>query len=283
MSIICSPTPLPSYSSISAMVRSLMPATPIDFPGINLTSPTMPTMPSIPWPSMQSINASLEMFINQLQAYQIFAVVGVVYDRLAQYFSLPFPSIPGLPSLSFPNIMAMNPQALVDTLKVAAGNSLNFSFLPHVPNPIFPRFGMPDMEILSALQLTTAAYMSNLTNLLFTMANQVADIFDVSSMAALPAFPSLSSILAMMPSIPTLEDLKALVFGPFGNFSLAGILPDPLIPGFSIPDLEFIQGLKTLYASLSSYSLELIVNFVQNTLNLSLNLPTICLPLSFTS
>jgi hypothetical protein len=257
-----------------------MPATPIDFPGFAISLPTMPSMPSIPWPSMQCVNAQIEMFANQLQSYQLLTGVGSMYDVLKSIFSIPFPDIPGLPGISFPDLMALNPEGLIQSIKNLLPNlnsPLNFSFLPHVPTPLFPSFGMPDMELLSALQLTTSAYLSNLVSMLFTMVNEVADILEVSKLAALPAFPSLSSIMAMLPSAPTLEDLKALFFPGF-NFQLS--MPSPLIPNFNLPSYDFTQGLSTLYASLNSINLNTIANFIPDTLGLSLSIPQLCLPIN---
>lgn len=304
MATICTGGGFPSYSGIAASVCSLMPSTPIDFPGFDLVLPTMPTMPSIPWPSMPSLDAQIEMFAGQLQSFQLMTAVSAMFDVLSPIFSLPWPAIPGLPGISFPDLMALNPAALVASLKAMVQlpsiNGLipdfNFSFLPHVPSPLFPTLRMPDMEVLLALQMTASAYLSNLATMLFTMANEVADIFEVSKLPALPAFPSLASIMAMLPPIPplpdfsipdlvfprpvlpTLADLKGLAFGAFGGFQLS--MPDPLIPSFSIPEYDFTQGLTALYSSLNSINLKTIADFIPDTLGLSLPIPELCLPIN---
>lgn len=273
---ICVPDIFPTVSAIQAAIRSIMPSTPIDFPGFNISLPKMPGMPSIPWDSIPSVNALLEMFGNQLANNQLIAVISAVYDTLASLFSLPFPSMPGLPGFDFSDLLSMDIEGLVNAVKNMLPGSLS---LPGVPWPLFPSMSIPDMEILSAIQLTIGMYMGNMCNLLFAMVNGVADLLMLPTMPAIPSFPSISSIMAMLPEVPSLDDLKGLVFGAFGGLSLS--LPSPLIPGFDCPQYDFIQGLKALYTGMGNYVLQLITDFVTSVLGLGLSLPTLCLPISF--
>lgn len=271
---ICVTDILPTVDGIQEAVRAIMPSTPIDFPGFNITLPTMPGLPSIGWPSMTSLNALLEMFANQLANNQLVLAISAAYDVVSSIFSLPFPPMPGLP-FDFGDILSMNVDAMIDAIKSLYPNIS----LPSVPWPLYPTFNMPDMEILSTLQLAIGAYMYDMCNLLFTMVNEVADILKLPGMSAIPAFPSLSSILAMLPDVPSLDDLMNLSIPGFG--SLLGMLPTPLIPGFDLPQYDFIQGLKMLYNEMATFSMKLITDFITGVLGLSLSIPLLCLPVSF--
>lgn len=280
--VVCVQDIFPTVSSLIEAVRSMMPSTPIDFPGFNLTLPGMPSMPSIPWEDIININALIEMFANQLANSQIVAIISVVYDTLSSLVSLPFPSMPGLPDFDFGDILSGDASAIVDAVKnmfpdigLPDFSGIN---LPGVPWPIFPSISCPVVEILTAVQLTIGNYMSIMCNTLFEMVNMVADLLKLPAMPAIPSIPSVSSIMAMLPDVPSLDDLKALVFGAFGGLSIS--LPSPLIPGFSCPEFEFIEGLKALYSEMSNYCLSLITEFVTSILGLALSLPKICFPIS---
>lgn len=300
MPTFCSPSAFPTYASLAESMRGLMPATPIDFPGFEISflplpSPfVMPTMPSIPWPTMASVNAQLEMLTAQIQSSQLLAVVKTIYDALSEVISdFELPEIPGLFGLSFDDLLSMDPAQILASIKAQLPTlptqedlmglipDFDFSGLLAIPDPFFPTFKMPDMEILKALQLTIASYFGNLAAALLELANDVLAVLDLSGVGALelPAMPTWADIRAMLPSVPTVEDLKNLVFGPFDDFQL--VLPDPLIPGLSIPEYDFVQALENLFTGLGSYLMQTIADFVENDLNISLSLPVICLPIEF--
>lgn len=261
MAIICTPSPFPNYRDLRNQVIGLFPSTPIAFPGISVTMPTMPTMPSAVWPSALHPGAYLEMFANEFQTFQLLTVMGVAYEVLSSIISIPLPSIPGLPGINLTTLLGNNPALILTQL----------TNLPLNLFGAYPSLVWPEMQNLTFLQFVVGNYLAVMINFLFELVNSVADNLQVTKLQALPA-------------IPTIPDISNLVR--LGNFSFPGFaidlsFPDPLIPGMTFPEYEVEQLVKMLSSSLPTANMQSIVSFITEKLNLSLPLPRICLPLTF--
>lgn len=280
--VICVDTPFPTFNDIMESLKDALPDLPMGPPGFSITLPQLPHFPSpIPWPTFNTLHAYLEQFVMGLCNFQLVSVISAAYDTLASIFSLPFPDIPGLPGINFADILAGNIKKITDAVIEAMGDVFDLSFLPSIPTPFFPTFNFHIQATLSAIQVTINAYMYDMANLLFEMVNEVADILKLPAMSAIPVMPTIDEILAMLPDMPTLNDLKNLVFAAFGGLMIS--LPDPLIPGFNIPEFDFVEGIKALYNDMANYAIKLITDFITDVLSLGLVLPTICLPFTLLS
>lgn len=259
MTIICTPDPFPSYSSIRNSIRGLFPRPPINFPGLSISLPNMPAMPSINWASTLSPNLELEMFANQLQSFQELSIMSVAYKSLISVLSIPLPNIPSLPNVNLDTLLQLNPNNLLSGFTV-----------PNI-NGLYKDLEWPEMQQLSALQIAVSDYQRIMIDFLFSLANQVADILLVSPLSALPEIPNAQTIFSSINQFSSLS---------FPGFAIDLSVPDPLIPGFDFPEYEKGQILKMIMNSLPTASLKTIVEFITNTLQLPVPLAAICLPVT---
>lgn len=132
------------------------------------------------------------------------AMIDVLIKQLTKFIpAVPLPTIPGLPGIGLPQLLAFNPAALL-----AAVPNAN---LPGVP-PLWPTINSPEWSSFEGLQHITADFLLLLTDTVLTLIKTFLDFLDDKG----KSFPSIPSL------IPSLSPL-----------------PTPLLPDMDIP--EFTQ------------------------------------------
>lgn len=255
MSEICIPASFPSYSQIRAQISGLINQASLD----NLSLPTMPTMPSFAWPSLQSPYVALEMFAQQLQAFQVLAVMNSAFQVLSTVTRL---SLPRLGAIDLSALLALRPELLL------SGN------FPNLLPQSFPTVEWPENLQLQNLQLAAGDYMRIFSEFLFGFANQVADILVVSKLGRLPVVPSPQLIFDLVK-----RNFPGSIRIP--GFSVDLSFPNPLIPNIDFAEFEMAQMVKVIMTSLPMANLQRIVKFIDDVLpGLSVPIPRICVPVS---
>ena len=270
MTTICSPSLLPTYDDLSALLAQFY-----TIPG-QVILPIQQTLPSPLWPSISSVKQELEGTISEMLQSQISGMYNELLSVLTSFIGISIesilPDIPGFPGFNFISILDGELQDMIDLITP----SFDFSLVGLLPDPIYPGLTVPDWQALVTVQTAINEYYQIIPNTIFGLITQVTDILEIPGMPALPTFPTLASIQALLPAIPTISDLFTISIPSF-DFQLS--MPQPLIPTVNIPSYDLLQGLRNLYAGLATEATQLILDFIPN-LELSFSFPIFCLDIT---
>jgi hypothetical protein len=279
MSEICLSIPLPSLDGILNAFKPLL-TFPPKFPFNLLRLPTLPSplFPGLRMPNFEMVITAIELQAFQLQT-TIMGMIKPLLSKLGIALSSFLPKLPGLPDFNLIDLLAGVPDRLIAALR----GVINSLHLPNFPSPMFPRFKIPEIEILQKMQLVIANYMQTVANLIPGLVKRVTDVLKIGAMSFSLSFPSLDSVLAR---------LQALTFN-LPDFNIASLLAGISFPGlpafpsislpfvfsFKMPDIEFTAALTALYNHLTMGFLKPILDFIMNTLSkfLSFSFPLICI------
>ncbi len=277
---ICATEPIPTLNSL---LQAVAPA--LTFPP---TFPTLgsllPTLPSPMFPSLQIPNLSVVMTMVELQAFQlqntILGMVRPMLNLLGISISSFLPEIPGIPGYNLLTLLTADPNELVASIKASIASGFVF---PGLPNPMFPSMTIPDLQVVHTLQVAVANYMQMITNLVPDLIQAVTKKLKIPNISGLPTLPNIDSVTSMAQAAYAAagRKLSALSNLSFPGLPALPLLPDPLLPSFTMPDIDFVTGLLALITNLTTGLLQPIMNFIQNTLGrfLSFSFPTFCITL----
>ena len=294
---ICTNSPLPSIDSIVAGLKSKL-----TYPPVLPSLPKLPVLPSLPNPIYGSINKpNMELIniANELQSFQMQTTMMNMIKPMVSLLGISLdgflPKIPGL-GINLTTLLSMgSAQALFAAIKGAMQRGFQF---PGVPSPIFPTLKIPDMEVFHTMQLVVSNYMQTVTTAIIGLIGSVTRKLKIPDMPAMPSIPSPNDVIALatqkMEAAKNAAIAKGLALSSinlnlpalFASISFPGlpampVLPNPLVPHFSIPHVEFVQMLTSLMNSLTTGVLVPIMNFINNTLKrfIGFTFPTICIPI----
>lgn len=287
---ICCGSPLPTFDSLYSSF-----AEHLTFPPPGLVLPAMPTLPSPMFPSAISApNLEMVKTAVELQSAQLMTTCMAMIQPLVDFLGLDLlsvlPAIPGV-NLNLSDILSVNPSALVDAVKEAMVNGID---LPFVPIPFYERLGIPDMSAIQAAANLSKAYVMMLPGFIYGLIDEVTAILDIAGMPALPAMPDFDTVKqTLMSMVPGAESVTELLSGGlsmselFSSIAIPGFpglsgIPSPLIPSISIPEFEFHEAVGVLQNHLSTFSLSLIMDFIDSVLSsfIGFSFPSICIPLA---
>lgn len=162
--------------------------------------------------------------------------------------------------------------------------------LPGVPNPLSYAVDVPAINIANAVQGVINGYINSVVGVVSNLISQVTNALHIPGLPTLPTVPSINSLIAMVipPGLPTLDvvallskyslnALMALIVVP--GFPPLPVLPDPLTPELAFPEYDFTVAISLYYANLVMYPMQLILDFILNTLGhyLGFTFPTVCI------
>jgi hypothetical protein len=264
--------------------------------------PGIPQLPSIPNPLYGKINKpNIEVIdlANELQATQLqttmMGMIKPMIGLLGIGIDSFLPKIPGTALNLVSLLSAGSSDVLFAAIKAAMARGFKF---PGVPYPLFPSLKIPDMEVFHTMQLVVSNYMQTVTTAIVGLVGSVTSKLKIPGMPGVPTFPTPDLVISMVTykvngikqilmdkrmalssinlNLPTL--LTSITFP---GLPALPSLPNPLVPSFSIPNVEVTQLLTSLMNTLTTGVLQPIMNFIDSTLKrfLSFSFPTICIPL----
>lgn len=267
----CSPSVLPTYTNIHDMMKPLYSI------ADRLVLPSQPSTPEPIWTNINSPQQELEITITEMIQSQLTSTITAPLVLLTDILEIELedilPFIPGFEGYTLINIIEGDLQELLD---LASEPGFDFSLITLLPSPVYPNFNVPNWQALVAVQVSINEYYQILTGTLQDLVNEVAGDDDALD-PPLPAYPTLDQIYALLPSVPTLEDLLAITI-PDWNYQL--VMPIPLVPNQNVSQYDFVQGLKNMYSGLSTTAMAIIIEFIEDTLELDLDIPIFCLEIT---
>ena len=303
--VICTNTPLPDYSTIFNASKHIFD----NFPP-HMTLPQFPILPTLQTPIFGTLRKpalEFSIFIQELCSHQLLltlsSMIKPLVDFLGGALNSILPKIPGLP-FNLIDLLTLN----VDAMYASVRNTMihyGTSLWALVPNPMFPNFNIPDLQIVNIIKMTIKGYISDLTGLVTGLIGRVTSILEIGGMPAIPAFPSISQIYAAIAShlqlpnfninflipgfkipdfpnftMPSMTDLFSKLPIP-GFGTLLAMIPNPLIPTFKMPNIEFMEMMNILYGQLHIMVIQPIMDFINNTLGrfIGFSFPTLCITL----
>lgn len=290
MPTICCDTPLPTLESLLPKVSANL-----TFPPTGFSLPSLPGLRSPLFPSLSMINLELIKVVQALQDFQIMGTIKLIMQPLLSVLGgaidVIFPKVPGT-DISFSDLLAGDPSVLFPKIKIALDIN-GPSIFPFLPNPIFGSLSIPDIEISEVMGFVIKGYLNSLISIITGTINSVIGILNIPGLPGLPPIPTLpslptilASISASFPSLPNLQSIISSIPIPtiFSNLSIPEFpslaLPTPLVPSFSMPDIEFSVGLGGLLSNFLTIPLNIIVGYLTSTLSmLGFSFPTVCVPI----
>jgi len=167
-----------------------------------------------------------------------------------------------------------------------------------LPASFYKNFVIPALSALQTFQLLVRSYFAALINTLFGLVNQIAHIISVGTLS-LPTIPSFGAffetfalgiinqillqsqngISVLTADIGVIMNLVAVALAVLG-LPFDSTLPDPLFPTLNMPEFTLFEQLKNLYTNFTASPLQLLLDFIENTLHLSVAIPQICISIA---
>lgn len=287
---LCTGSPLPTFNSLyTGFVGNLT------FPPMAFTFPVMPTLPSPMFPSISVPNLEAVKTVVELQSMQmlntLMAMIQPMVTFLGGSLSALLPKIPGL-NLNLIDLLSVNPQALFDAVKASIAALPPTYNCPFAPLPLYTALSIPDMSIVQIAANYVKSYSMLLVGFIEGLVSQVTSALHIGAMPTLPTMPTFNSIksliLAKVPGATSLYQVlqSGISIPAMFNITIPGFpalpaLPTPLVPSVNIPEFDFQESMGVLMNHLSTYSLSLVMNFINSTLAsyISFTFPTFCITL----
>ncbi|MDE1830603.1 MAG: hypothetical protein KGI25_09800 [Thaumarchaeota archaeon] len=290
----CATPPLPTFNSLYQSVQPLL-LGPFPVPSF----PPLPTLPSPMFIGLHIPNIEAVQFASELQCSQILNLILDMFKPVVSFLGLALNDIlPKIPFLGINLIQLLEGDANVFIAQlegIAANVILGISSLP---SQLYNNYIIPALSNLQKYQLLIRSYFASLINVLFGLVNQVAHILSVGALT-LPTIPDfgeffngyvfsiLSQFIVTVDGILVLPVEISVVIALVGAALTAGlglafdtILPEPLLPSLNLPEYTLLEQLKNLYTNFSVSPLQILLDFIVNTLQLSVTIPKICIGIS---
>ena len=180
----------------------------IDFllPSFQASLPAFPAMPTVPssgkFPTMSIPSVEIAYSATGAQMALTTAMIAVLIEQLTKFIpAVPLPTIPGLPGVGLPELLAFNPAALLAGIPSTG--------LPGVP-PLWPTINSPEWSSFEGLQHVTADFLLLLTDTVLTLIKAFLGFLDDKEIK-FPAIPPLTVPAAALPT-PLLPDMDVPEF-----------------------------------------------------------------------
>jgi hypothetical protein len=277
---LCADSAIPNVNSMIAQIQPAL-TFPPTFPTLGSL---LPTLPSPMFPSLQIPNLSLMMTAVEMQAFQLQnTLVGMMkpmLDLLSIDINSFLPPIPGLPGYNLLTLISAKADELIATIKASILGGFRF---PGLPDPLFPSMTIPDLQVLTTLQVAVSNYMQMIATMLPDLIESVTKKLKIPNITGLPTLPNIDDVSALAVSAYASagRKLSALSSLSFPGLPALPALPDPLLPSFTMPDIDFASGLMALFNNLTTGLMQPIMEFIENTLSrfLSFSFPKFCITL----
>ena len=288
---ICATPPLPTFNSLYQSFQSLLTG-PFAVPSF----PALPTLPSPIFSGFHSPNIEAVELAAELQCSQILNLILALFKPVVDFLGIAIedilPTIPFL-GVNLIQLLAGDAAAFIKQLEgIAVSTILGIAGLPA---QFYKNYVIPALSALQTFQLLVRSYFAALINTLFGLVKQVAHIIGVGALS-LPTIPSFgeffetfalsiingilltsgNGISVLTSDIGVIMNLVAIALAALG-LPFDSTLPDPLFPSLNMPEFTLFEQLKNLYTNFSMSPLQLLLDFIVNTLHLSVAIPQICI------
>lgn len=306
---LCVNSPLPDFNSLRNSIRGILEIPPLELPKLprpflSIPAFVLPTIPDPIFPSFSSWEIEWDKVVSGLQFTQLSQALLGLFTPVLNFLGMSLNSV--IPKIPYINISlvdlasgSFNVKAIIENMKGLGQEALSaLCSLVGFQYPFYFNLSFPDLEFQTLLELLVRDHFGVCANILFNLVNEVADELEVASLS-MPTVPTMASLVStfVTPKIEALhqslgslgkvqiESLFSDILSSFNvpGFSFSKLIPVPFYNHLSIPDIELKEIIKNLYANLVTAPFQILMDFIENTLQLSVSIPLLCIPITIPS